>query len=150
MEILKIAGLALTGVLLASLMKSVHKEFSIYIILATVIVVFLMILDKLTEVFVFLQSIYDSVPYGKTFFPVIFKVLAVAYIADLTAQLCRDAGESAVGGKVELAGKVIIFSTWRCRFCRRYWNRSGLFCSSRLKITKGGWHGLRNRVGRTT
>lgn len=80
MEILKIAGLALTGVLLASLMKSVHKEFSIYIILATVIVVFLMILDKLTEVFVFLQSIYDSVPYGKTFFPVIFKVLAVAYI----------------------------------------------------------------------
>ena len=58
MEILKIAGLALTGVLLASLMKSVHKEFSIYIILATVIVVFLMILDKLTEVFVFLQSIY--------------------------------------------------------------------------------------------
>ena len=101
MEILKIAGLALTGVLLASLMKSVHKEFSIYIILATVIVVFLMILDKLTEVFVFLQSIYDSVPYGKTFFPVIFKVLAVAYIADLTAQLCRDAGESAVGGKVE-------------------------------------------------
>ena len=68
MEILKIAGLALTGVLLASLMKSVHKEFSIYIILATVIVVFLMILDKLTEVFVFLQSIYDSVPYGKTFF----------------------------------------------------------------------------------
>ena len=57
----------------------------------------------------FLQSIYDSVPYGKTFFPVIFKVLAVAYITDLTAQLCRDAGESAVGGKVELAGKVIIF-----------------------------------------
>lgn len=68
MEILKIAGLALTGVLLASLMKSVHKEFSIYIILATVIVVFLMILDKLTEVFVFLQSIYDSVPLRQDLF----------------------------------------------------------------------------------
>ena len=103
MEILKIAGLALTGVLLASLMTSVQKEFSISRIRAPVIVVLL------TEVFVFLQSIYDSVSYGKTFFPVIFKVLAVAYIADLTAQLCRDAGESAVGGKVELAGKVIIF-----------------------------------------
>lgn len=40
---------------------------------------------------------------------VLNQVLAVAYITDLTAQLCRDAGESAVGGKVELAGKVIIF-----------------------------------------
>lgn len=109
MEILKIAGIALIGVMLAALMKSVHKEFSIYIILATVIVLFLMILDKMTEVFVFLRNIYDSVPYGKTFFPIIFKVLAVAYITDLTAQLCRDAGESAVGGKVELAGKILIF-----------------------------------------
>lgn len=121
MEILKIAGLALTGVLLASLMKSVHKEFSIYIILATVIVVFLMILDKLTEVFVFLQSIYDSVPYGKTFFPVIFKVLAVAYIGRSDSAALQGCRESAVGGKVELAGKVS-YSTWRCRFCRRYWN----------------------------
>ena len=57
----------------------------------------------------FLRNIYDSVPYGKTFCPIIFKVLAVAYITDLTAQLCRDAGESAVGGKVELAGKILIF-----------------------------------------
>ena len=139
MEILKIAGLALTGVLLASLMKSVHKEFSIYIILATVIVVFLMILDKLTEVFVFLQSIYDSVPYGKTFFPVIFKVLAVAYIADLTAQLCRDAGESAVGGKDDHrpAERGVIGPPMDRLRCRE-------------QITKGGRHGLRNRVGRTT
>ena len=38
MEILKIVTLALTGVILASLMKSVNKEISIYIILATVII----------------------------------------------------------------------------------------------------------------
>ena len=47
--------------------------------------------------------------YGRTFFPVIIKVLAVAYVTDFTAQLCRDAGEGAIGSKVELAGKVIIF-----------------------------------------
>ena len=53
---------------------------------------------------------YDSVAYGRTFFPVMIKVLAVAYITDLTAQLCKDAGEGAIGSKVELAGKVIIFA----------------------------------------
>ncbi|MFR8071682.1 MAG: SpoIIIAC/SpoIIIAD family protein, partial [Anaerovoracaceae bacterium] len=47
--------------------------------------------------------------YGRTFFPVILKVLAVAYITDFTAQLCRDAGEASIGSKVELAGKIIIF-----------------------------------------
>lgn len=109
MEILKITALALTGVLLAALMKSFNKGMVIYIILATVIILFVSIIDELTEIFHFLEGIYDSVTYGKTFFPVILKVLAVAYITDFTAQLCRDAGEGTVGSKVELAGKVIIF-----------------------------------------
>lgn len=109
MEILKITALALTGVLLAALLKSFNKGMAIYIILATVIILFVSIIDELTEIFHFLEGIYDSVTYGKTFFPVILKVLAVAYITDFTAQLCRDAGEGTVGSKVELAGKVIIF-----------------------------------------
>lgn len=109
MEILKIVALALTGVILAALMKSVNKDISIYIILATVILLFLSIIDRLSEVFLFLSGIYDKVTYGKTFFPVILKVLAVAYITDFTSQLCKDAGEGAIASKVELAGKVIIF-----------------------------------------
>ena len=95
--------------MLATLLKSVNKEISIYIILATVIIIFLAVIERLEEVFAFIQTIYDKVPYGKTFFPVILKVLAVSYITDFTAQLCRDAGESAVASKVEMAGKVIIF-----------------------------------------
>lgn len=109
MEILKIVALALTGVILAALMKSVNKEISIYIVLATVIILFLSIIDKLADIFQFLENIYDNVTYGRTFFPVILKVLAVAYITDFTAQLCKDAGEATIGSKVELAGKVIIF-----------------------------------------
>ncbi len=109
MEILKIVALALTGVILAALMKSVNKEASIYIILATVIILFFSIIDKLEEIFVFMERIYDDVTYGRTFLPVIMKVLAVAYITDFTAQLCKDAGEGTIGAKVELAGKVIIF-----------------------------------------
>lgn len=109
MEILKIVALALTGVMLAGLMKNVNKAIAVYVAVATVIILFLSIIDRLADIFGFLESIYDNVTYGKMFFPVIIKVLAVAYITDFTAQLCRDAGESSIGSKVELAGKVIIF-----------------------------------------
>lgn len=109
MEILKIVAVALTGMMLATMLKSINKEISIYIILATVIIIFLAIIERLEDIFTFIQGIYDTVPYGKTFFPVILKVLAVSYITDFTAQLCRDAGEGAVASKVEMAGKVIIF-----------------------------------------
>ena len=109
MEIIRIAALALTGVLLAALMKSVNRELTIYIILATVVILFVTIIDRLVYVFDFLGDIYDNVAYGRTFFPVILKVLAVAYVTDFTAQLCIDAGEATIGSKVELAGNVIIF-----------------------------------------
>ena len=109
MDILKIAAIALTGGLMAALMKSVNKDMSIYIILVTVIILFTSIIDKLWSAFIFLEDIYGDIEYGKTFFPIILKVLATAYIADFTAQLCKDSGESAIAPKVELAGKVIIF-----------------------------------------
>lgn len=109
MEILKIAAIALTGVILASLMKTVNKDISLYIILAAIIIILLEVFDKLTGIFAFLEGIYGSITYGRKFFPVILKILAIAYITDFTAQLCKDAGEGSIGSKVELAGKVIIF-----------------------------------------
>ena len=109
MEILKIVTIALTGVILASLMKTVNKEVSIYVISATAIIIFFSIIIKLTDVFSFIENIYNGITYGKEFFPIVLKVLAIAYITDLTAQLCKDAGEGAIASKVELGGKVVIF-----------------------------------------
>ncbi|MEE0771860.1 MAG: SpoIIIAC/SpoIIIAD family protein [Anaerovoracaceae bacterium] len=109
MEILKIAAIAITGVLLAALIKNTSREISLYVIFATAILIVLAIIDRLAGIFIFLEDIYDNVTYGREFFPVIIKVLAVAYITDFTAQLCKDAGENSVGSKVELAGKITIF-----------------------------------------
>ncbi len=109
MEILKISAIALTGVILAALLKSLNKEISLYVILATAVVILITVLGKVSEIFSFIENIYDNITYGREFFPVIIKVLIIAYITDFTAQLCKDAGEGTIGSKVELAGKVIIF-----------------------------------------
>lgn len=109
MEILQIAGIAVTGVVVVSLIRNFKPEMAIYVVLATVIIIFIFALDQLTAVFQFLKTVYNEMTYGKDFFPILIKVLVVAYLADFTAQLCNDAGETSIGSKVELAGKVIIF-----------------------------------------
>lgn len=38
----------------------------------------------------------------------LLKITGIAYIAQFAAELCRDAGESALAGRVELAGKTAI------------------------------------------
>lgn len=109
MDIFRIAAIGICGVVIASMVKGYKPEFAIYVVIATVMVIFIMVIYKLTAVFEFLGEIYNQISYGKNFFPIILKVLAVAYIADFTAQICKDSGESAIAGKVELAGKVMIF-----------------------------------------
>ena len=109
MEIIKIAGIALTGVISAALLKSINRDISLYVILATSVIILIAVLGEVSEIFSFIENIYDDITYGREFFPVIIKVLIIAYITDFTAQLCKDAGEGSIGSKVELAGKVIIF-----------------------------------------
>lgn len=109
MEILQIAGIAVSGMLMVSIVRIMRPELAIYAVIATVIIILLFSVNHLTSVFSFLKSVYDQMNYGKEYFPIIIKVLAVAYVTDFTAQLCNDAGETSIGSKVELAGKIIIF-----------------------------------------
>lgn len=109
MDIYKIAVIGLVGATLSMLMKNYRPEFSLYVVIATVLIMFAMILYRLTTVLDFLESVYQQISYGRNFFTILLKVLAVAYIADFVGQVCKDAGESAIADKVELAGKVMIF-----------------------------------------
>ena len=88
MDIFRIAAIGICGVVIASIFRNYNNEksvFAIYVIIATVMVIFIMIITKLASVFEFLSEIYNQISYGKNFFPIILKVLAVAYIADFTA-----------------------------------------------------------------
>lgn len=109
MEIFKIAVIGICGMVLSSMVKGYKPEMSIYIVIGTVLILFGYIMYRLTAVFDLFDGVYGQITYGKAFFPVIIKVLIVGYIADFSCQLCKDAGEGAIAGKLELAGKVIIF-----------------------------------------
>lgn len=109
MDIFRIAAIGICGVVISSLLKSYKSQYATYVVIATVLIIFGLIIYKLASAFEFLSAIYNQLSYGKNFFPIILKVLAVAYIADFTAQICKDSDEAAIASKVELAGKVMIF-----------------------------------------
>lgn len=109
MDIIKIAVIAIIGTVLSGVLREQKKEYALYVGLCTVLVIFVMIINELSLVLDFLKGWQKDLSHGELYIPVILKILGVAYIADFTAQICRDAGEGAIGGKVELAGKVAVF-----------------------------------------
>ena len=45
-----------------------------------------------------------------TYIKIILKVIGISYIIEFGKDICKDAGESAIANKMEMAGKVIIVS----------------------------------------
>ncbi len=109
MEILKIAALALAAVVIIVLVKNYKPEFGILTAIGCSLLILYFLADSLKYAFSYISDIYGRLEYGNSYFSIIIKVLAIAYITEFTAQLCKDAGESSIASKVELAGKVIIF-----------------------------------------
>ena len=77
--------------------------------LCTSIILLWFALDGLQYAFTYMENLYGRLTFGKEYFPVILKVLIIAYATEFTSALCEDAGEKSIGTKVELAGKIAIF-----------------------------------------
>ena len=41
---------------------------------------------------------------------ILFKILGVAYLAEFGSALCKDAGQNAISGQIELVGKLTILA----------------------------------------
>ena len=106
---LKICAIAVVGLVLIALIRSYKPEFTVEAVLCVSIILLYYALDSLRYGFVYMQNLYSRLTYGQEYFPVILKVLAIAYATEFTAALCEDAGEKSISTKVQLAGKIAIF-----------------------------------------
>lgn len=108
MDIVQIAGLGIVASILLLLLRKERPELSIGLTLVAGLMLFFMILPALSQVVTTFASLASDSGLGPLYFGIIMKVLAVSYIADFAAALCRDAGEDLMASRVEMAGRVLI------------------------------------------
>jgi len=100
-----------TGVLCAVLAITIKKqspEIALLITIASSIIIFLMILPMITQAIGVLTNIGNLLDGGLQYVSLALRVIGVAYMAELGASVCADAGETAIASKVDLGGKVVI------------------------------------------
>ena len=107
--LLKICAIGIAALIIISLVKTYKPEFTVEVTLCAGMILLYFIIDSLKLGFGFIADIYEDLSYGKEYFPIIIKVLGIAYITEFAAAICQDAGEKSIASKVELAGKIAIF-----------------------------------------
>ncbi len=108
MEIISILGVALATTLLILLLRGQNEELAFVLSLAVTAFIFLFTVTRLSSIISILQSLAQQTGLNPQYLTLILKVIAIAYIAEFGAQVCRDASLGALAGTVELAGRVII------------------------------------------
>jgi stage III sporulation protein AD len=107
-DIFQIAAIGIIGMVLAMTLKREAPLFAILISLAVALLIFLLIVPQLAGLVALVDIITTYLSQGQEYILVVVKIIGIAYIAEFGGQICRDAGEGAIAGKVELAGKVLI------------------------------------------
>ena len=107
--LLKICAIGIAALIIISIVKTYKPEFTVEVTLCAGMILLYFIIDSLKYGFGFIADIYEDLSYGKEYFPIILKVLGIAYITEFAAAIFQDAGEKSIASKVELAGKIAIF-----------------------------------------
>lgn len=108
MELLSIVGIALIGTALCILFRQYKPEYAMLISLGCGILLFFMVLEQLEPAFAVITDLMDRVSLSGEYAKAILKALGVCYVVQLAADTCKDAGQTALAGKVELCGKVAV------------------------------------------
>lgn len=108
MDITKIVVVSLVSTLIISVIKPQKKEFALTISIICGVLIFSFIFSYLKSIIDTINAVMERFNLDTSMFVIIMKIIFVAYICEFGANICRDAGESAIASKVELGGKIII------------------------------------------
>lgn len=108
MELFSVIGIALLTVILTLLLNRYHKEYGILAAICGGSVLLLLIIGMLSPVADQLRSWFDSVGVLSENLSVLLKSMGLCFLTQFASDTCKDAGESALASKVELAGKVSV------------------------------------------
>ncbi len=108
MNITQIVAFGLVATFIIVLLKQYKSEYAIYasVIAGATLLVFAV--SKVGTIINLLENLVDTVGINKEFFKILLKITGIAYLVEFASNMCKDAGESAISSKIELAGKLLI------------------------------------------
>lgn len=110
MDIVKIAVLGMVGMLLGIMLKGQKKEYELFAALGVSLCIFYFIVSKLELVLSVISRMQEYVNLDASYIAILIKMIGITYIAEFSANLCKDAGYQAIAGQIEMFGKLSILA----------------------------------------
>lgn len=105
---IKVAVLGVGAAILAAWLKSIKQEYSLWILLGAGIFLSVFVAGKLEAIVEELRFLQTYVSNYGPYVKLLLKIIGITYLAEISADLCKDAGANALASQIELFGKLSI------------------------------------------
>lgn len=107
-DILKVVSISMIGLVGYLILKKWRDDIALLFSLSIGVTILLFIMPQVSEVLNLIKRLAEKGSIEPFYIATTFKIIAIAYITTISAEICKDAGVASLGSKVELAGKVMI------------------------------------------
>lgn len=108
MEVMAMCGVAVVAAIFAVTLKKHNPEYSMVISLCAGVLMLYLLLTRVTPAVNQIKTLLSATGLSSDYGVILFKALGICFLTQFAADSCRDAGESALASKVELAGRLAI------------------------------------------
>ncbi len=107
---MRIIGIGLVTAVLSLLIKQQRPELAIALPILGGTAIIFCLAPYLQATIAMFTNLAGQVGMEYQYLRLIIKMIGIAYLCQFAAELCRDAGEGTMAGKIELGGKILILS----------------------------------------
>ncbi len=106
--IFKIIAIGLISCVATMIVKPVRSDFAIIIGIAGGMIILAMIVNYFTGVLATIKNIINVTGLNSSIYTVLLKIIGIGYLVEFSAGLCSETGNSGLGDKIMLGGKIVI------------------------------------------
>jgi stage III sporulation protein AD len=104
------ALLCVAGALICAVLKEQKPELSLAVAIATGVAAVVIMLPDFKSEIATLSSLADSAGVAQTSVKIMLRACGISIIAEFAAQICQDAGESALAGRIQLGARLALLA----------------------------------------
>ena len=104
MNLIQICIISVMGVGLILLLKGTRPEFGYLLAMGICILLFAMAIGNFSRVLEEIQGLAEYLGSDGGYLKILVKMIGVTYLCEFCSGICKDAGQNAIAGQVELWG----------------------------------------------
>lgn len=108
MNILGLCVAVIIAAVLSVMLKKYNPEISMLVAVGAGVVVFALVLSKISPALTQVNNLLSRAGMPVEYGGILLKSLGICFLCQFSSDACKDAGQSALASKVELAGKLMI------------------------------------------